>query len=206
MSPLCKIDFEGGAAWAQQAPVELAGALAAAGEKRLFASGRRLFSFGEAAGGVFLILKGRARAVLAGEPGRELLSLTTGPGSLLGVPSALCAKNYQFDVQAVETLEAVYLPAEQLNELLRLRPELGIQVMSMMCEELSALGRTREHLSRCQNKECGLHGYCSHEAAAPPPLKPTTGLNGPPVGYCSHEAAATTPLKPTTGLNGPPVE
>lgn len=165
LSPLCKIDSDDGAAWAQQAPAELAGALAAAGEKRLFAGGRRLFSFGEAAGGVFLVLKGTARAVLAGGQGRKLLSLTAGPGSLLGVPSALCAKSYQFDVECVEALEAAYLPVAQLNELLRLRPELGMQVMSMMCEELSALGRTREHLSRCQNKECGLHGYCTHEAA-----------------------------------------
>lgn len=164
MSPLCKIDSDGGA-WAPQAPEELAAALAAVGEKRQLASGGRLFSFGEAAGGVFLILKGRARAVLPGGAGRELVSLAAGAGSLLGVPSALCDKSYQFDVEAQETVEAVYLPVAQLNELLRQRPELGMQVMSMMCEELSALKQTREHLSRCQNHECGLHGYCVQAAS-----------------------------------------
>jgi hypothetical protein len=81
------------------------------------------------------------------------------------VPSALCAKSYQFDVESMESLEAAYLPVAQLNDLLRLRPELGMQVMSMMCEELSVLGRTKEHLSRCQNKECGLHGYCTQASA-----------------------------------------
>jgi CRP-like cAMP-binding protein len=162
---LCGIESGDGAGWAQKAPEELQKALVEAGDTRQLEGGCRLFAFGEEASGVFLILQGRARAVLPGGAGRELLRLTAGPGSLLGVPSALCAKNYQFDVEALEPLDAVFVPVTQLNDLLRQRPELGMQVMGMMCEELSALGKTREHLSRCENRECGLYCQCKQAAA-----------------------------------------
>lgn len=165
LSSLCRIEFEDGGGWAPEAPKELRKALAEAGDARQLQSGSQLFAFGEAAGGVFLIVQGRARAVLPGEAGQAMVWLTAGPGSLLGVPSALCAKSYQFDVEALELVEAVYVPVAQFNELLRSRPELGMQVMGMMCEELSALGKTREHLSRCENRECGIYCQCKQAAA-----------------------------------------
>ena len=165
LNPLCEIHSSSEGAWAQRAPEELAAALVAAGEKRELESGQRLFSCGETAGGVFLILKGRARAVLPGAEGRELMALTAGPGAVLGIPAALCSKKYQFDVDALERLELAYLPQEQLNSLLLEHPELGMLVMTMMCNEMSALRQTREHLSRCQNQQCGLHGYCVQAAS-----------------------------------------
>jgi len=160
LNSITEITCGGDAAWAQPAPEELARAMAGAGRRLRVEGGKRLFSFGEAAEGVYLILTGRARAALPGEPGRELVCLTAGPGSLLGLPSALCSKSYQFDVEALEALEAAYLPVEEVNELLRQHPELCMKVMSMMCDELSTLRQTRDHLSRCTNRECGLHGAC----------------------------------------------
>jgi CRP/FNR family transcriptional regulator len=164
LNSYCEINFGGDEAWTQAAPAELALALAAAGRKQQAEPGQRLFSFGEPAAGVFLILQGKVRAALPGEPGHELMRLTAGPGALLGLPSALCAKSYQFDVQALETVETAYLPVEQLNELLRQHPELGMQAMSMMCNEMSALQQTKEHLSRCENQGCALHGFCMQAA------------------------------------------
>lgn len=158
MNPL--IEAGGDAGWAQPAPEELARALGTAGELRQVSGGKRVFSCGEAAAGVYLILKGRARAVLPG-PERELMCLTAGAGAVLGLHSALCAKNYQFDVEAMEALEAQYVPVEQVQELLRPRPDLGMQVMNMMCNELSALKVTREHLSKCTNGACALFGCCT---------------------------------------------
>jgi CRP-like cAMP-binding protein len=81
---------------------------------------------------------------------------------VLGLPSALCAKSYQFDVEAVEAVEAVYLPTESVNEILRQKPELGMQAMSMMCDELSALRQTTDHMRSCGQRSCSLHGSCTH--------------------------------------------
>jgi CRP-like cAMP-binding protein len=156
----CQISMPGQGAWAQPAPPELAKALTKAGQRRQWDTGQRLFGFGEHAEGVFLILLGKAHAVLPGGAGKELMRLTAGPGSLLGLPSALCSKSYQFDVVALEPVEAAYLPVEEVNRLLRERPELGMQAMTIMCAEMDTLHQTREHLRRCQNSACGLHGYC----------------------------------------------
>jgi CRP-like cAMP-binding protein len=148
-----------------QADGELARALAPAGQMRKMERGERLFSFGEPAQGVYLIVKGTARASLAEEE-RELMCRTAGPGAVLGLPSALCAKQYQFDVQALEDVEAVFLETEKVNDILRQKPELCMLAMSMMCEELAALRSTREHMQSCRKVSCGLHGHCTQGAGS----------------------------------------
>jgi CRP/FNR family transcriptional regulator len=141
-------------------------ALSQAGEKQKVERGERLFSLGEQAKGVYLIVKGTARAALSGVPGRELMCRTAGPGSVLGLPSALCANRYQFDVEALEDVEAIFLPTEAVNEILRQQPELCMQVMNMMCDELSALRQTTEHMRNCVQHSCLLHGRCTHSSTS----------------------------------------
>ena len=154
----------GDATWPLQAPEELVRALAAAGQMRRVAKGARLFSFGDAAGGVFLILKGTARAALRDEPGRELACHIAGPGSVMGLSSALCATRYQFDVEALETVEAIYLGTDAVNEILRQHSEICMRVMNMMCDELTSLRQTREHMQSCEKHSCSLHRSCTHAA------------------------------------------
>lgn len=149
-----------------QAADELVQALSQAGEKQKVERGERLFSLGEQAKGVYLIVKGTARAALSGVPGRELMCRTAGPGSVLGLPSALCANRYQFDVEALEDVEAIFLPTEAVNEILRQQPELCMQVMNMMCDELSALRQTTEHMRNCVQHSCLLHGRCTHSSTS----------------------------------------
>ena len=160
MKSLSQTDLSGDATPHQGAD-ELVQALALAGEKQKVKSGARLFSFGDEAKGVYLIVKGTARAALSGVPGRELICRTAGPGSVLGLPSALCANPYQFDVEAVGEVEAVFLPTASVNEILRQKPELCMQVMNMMCDELSALRQTSEHMRNCVQYSCLLHGRCT---------------------------------------------
>ena len=146
-----------------QADVELVRALAPAGEVKRVERDERLFSSGDAAGGVYLIVKGTARATLAGAE-HELMCRTAGPGAVLGLTSALCAKQYQFDVQALETVEAVFLETGTVNEILRGQPELCMRAMQMMCNELDALRQTREHMQSCGNESCALHEQCCQAA------------------------------------------
>jgi CRP/FNR family transcriptional regulator len=162
---ILQTDFCGNAT-PYQAADDLVRALALAGEKQTVERGDRLFSFGEEAKGVYLIVRGTARAALSGVPGRELMCRTAGPGSVLGLPSALCANSYQFDVEAIEELEAVFLPTESVNEILREKPELCMQVMNMMCDELSTLRQTTEHMRNCTQHSCLLHGRCTHSSAS----------------------------------------
>lgn len=163
MSPETPLEISG-AGLPCAAAGELALALAPAGQKREVAPGGRLFSFGDPALGVYLIVNGTARAWLPGGAAQELVRGTAGPGSVLGLPSALCAKSYQFDVEAVEAVEAIFVETELVNQILRQRPELCMQVMRRMCDELSALKQTRDHMTGCAKQACALHGACKQAA------------------------------------------
>lgn len=154
-----------GEGWAQPATGDLAQALHTAGESRTLSAGDPLFSFGDTAAGIFLIRRGRVQTSLPNHSGRELMRTLAGPGSVLGLSSALCARGYQCNAVALEPVELTFLPTGTLNDLLRRRPEIGMQAMTLMCEEMTALRQTREHLGHCQNLECGLHGFCQQAAA-----------------------------------------
>ncbi len=160
MDPLMPVKGCGEAAWPYQLAVDMAQALTPAGETRRLECGERLFSFGDVAEGVYLIIQGTARATLPGEAGGKLVGRTAGAGSVLGLPSALCSTHYQFDVEALEALEAVFLPTGTVNEILRGRPELCMQVMNMMCDELNGLKQACDHMRSCTNESCSLHGQC----------------------------------------------
>ena len=124
------------------------------------AKGGRLFSFGDAAEGVFLILKARR------EPHWRAAPPGTGHGALpvrvrcwdwlrLCAPSATSSmwKPWTRWKQSIVETESV-------NEILRQRSELCMQAMRMMCEELSALKQTRKHMPSCGKHGCALHGSC----------------------------------------------
>ena len=162
LSPLSEIRLCEEPGWPLRAPEELVEAVRAAGVAKHVERGARLFSFGEEAEGIYLVVKGRARARLPGAAGRELMSRMAGEGAVLGLPAALCAKSYQFDVEALETVEARFLETAAVNEILRQRPELCMRVMAMMCDELSALRQTRDHMRSCKKEACGLHEACAH--------------------------------------------
>ena len=144
-----------------QVAQELARALAPAGQKLRVECGERLFSLGEAAEGAYLVVSGTARAWLPDDAGRELMCVPVAPGAVLGLAAALCSNQYQFHVDAAETLETVFLASETVNEILRERPELCLQAMGMMCNELASLRQTREHMQGCGNRACSLHGNCT---------------------------------------------
>jgi CRP-like cAMP-binding protein len=146
-----------------QAAEELVRTMAGAGQTLRLERGDRLFSFGEAAQGVYVLTSGKAQARFPGEVGRELMCLTVSAGAVLGLPAALCANRYQFHVEAIEEVEAVFLATAAVNEILRERPELGLQVMGIMCNEMASLRQTREQMQSCAKQGCSLHGVCSQK-------------------------------------------
>ncbi len=134
-------------------------ALSPFGRKRRVERGDRLISSGEAAKGVYLIVSGAARVSLPGVKGT--VSHMVGAGSVLGLPAALCSARYEFDAEAMEAAELIFLETGSVNEILREHPALCMQVMTMMCDEMSALKQTRDHMRGCGKKSCSMHEQCS---------------------------------------------
>lgn len=144
------------------AAAELAQALLPAGRMLKLERGERLFSCGDAAQGLYVIATGSARAWLPGNAGNQLMCRTAQAGSVLGMPAALCSHRYQFNAEALETLEAAFLETAVVNKILRQKPALCMQAMNMMCDELETLKLTTERMRNCGNAGCSLHTCCIH--------------------------------------------
>ncbi|HUO60392.1 MAG TPA: Crp/Fnr family transcriptional regulator [Candidatus Acidoferrales bacterium] len=144
-----------------QAPPELAARISAAAATLLVEAGESVFTAGSPANGVYLLTSGTVRAYLPAEDGRELICRTLSAGSLLGLPAAMCAKVYQFTVEAVDNVMLTFVETAVFNELLRENTDLCMLVLGMMSDELTEIRQTHEHMRNCTNTSCSLHGACS---------------------------------------------
>jgi CRP-like cAMP-binding protein len=152
--------WSGGSASLHEAAAELAEVLIPVGQLLKLERGERLFSFGDAAQGAYVVVQGTLRVWLPSGAGKELMCRTAQAGAVLGLPAALCAHHYQFNVEALDAVEAVFLETAAVNEILRQKPALCMRVMGMMCNELDLLKQTREQMQTCRNTNCSLHACC----------------------------------------------
>jgi CRP-like cAMP-binding protein len=110
--------------------------------------------------GIYLLRRGTVRAYLATSAGREIVNRVLGSGAILGFPAAMCSRSFQFTVEALEATNLAFLETRALNEYLRARPDLCMQVVTMMSDELIELHQKRDHMKSCDNTECSLHASC----------------------------------------------
>lgn len=103
------------------------------------------------------------RAYLNTGDGREVVNRILGPGALLGVPAAMCSKQYAFSVESLDDSTLVgFVETSALNDFLRNRPDLCMQVVLMMSDELIELRQSRDHMKSCNHTECSLYESCRH--------------------------------------------
>jgi len=126
------------------APEELKKQLTLAGSKIKRAQGSYLFRRGDDVTGVFLIVKGKVSLSLDRIP-TSLPTRELGPGSVLGLPAALSDSPYSLSAEVTSEAELVYLPRQDLLDLLRDHSKLCFEVMTILSDEL---GESRNALSR----------------------------------------------------------
>lgn len=66
----------------------------------LFQKGQLLFTQGEAPKGLYILKSGKVSLILAAESGVEVMHLTVGPGSILGVPGVVTKQPYTLAAKA----------------------------------------------------------------------------------------------------------
>lgn len=125
-------------------------------------AGYVLFTEGSPAKGVYLVRKGQVRASMQSANGEEVLCRTVDSGTLLGVPATMCARPYQFTAVSLTDVEIGFVSTDQLNEFLRARPEICMQVVGMMSDELLGLRETADNMKTCHHIHCLLNSAC-HE-------------------------------------------
>ena len=145
-----------------QAPPALAEAVASIGLDVSKLRGEIVFREGSPAHGVFLLRSGRVRATLFALDGTLVIDRVLVPGALVGVPSAMCARQFQFTIEALEPCQLGYVPTNVLSEFLRARPDLCMDVVIMMSDELLELRKSRDHMHGCGHPECSLFDACNH--------------------------------------------
>lgn len=145
-----------------QAPAELFAALDGIASELHAKAGDCVFREGALATGVFLLRKGSVRAHLDHKNGGTIVNAILGEGAILGFPAAMCARPFQFNVEALEDSHLGFIETRVLNDFLRTRPELCMQVVTMMSDELIELRQNRDHMKSCEHTDCSLYGSCKH--------------------------------------------
>jgi CRP-like cAMP-binding protein len=131
------------------APEELKHHLESVGSKLEKPCGTFLFRRGDNVSGVFLVSQGTIRLGLERDP-RGFPSRRIGPGSVVGLPATLSNSPYSLTAEVLEDAQLVFVPAERLLTLLRERPQLCFDVMSILTEELT---QTRTALERVRSTD-----------------------------------------------------
>ena len=99
------------------------------GEVRRYAAGEPLFVTGDVAPGMFVLIKGSVRVVRRDPLGHSAPVVEQGPGQFVAEVGQLSGQPAFVDVHAIDEVEALLIPSENLRALMIEEPELGERIM-----------------------------------------------------------------------------
>lgn len=106
-----------------------------------------VFSRGDPARDVYLVLEGRVRLSILSSDGRELSFDYAGPGDIFGEIGALDGGNRTAGATAISQVEALLLPQKILQELIESNPKVATAVIHFLCERLRETNQTLEGIA-----------------------------------------------------------
>src|SRR5258706_4100237 len=99
------------------------------GEVRRYAAGEALFLTGDIAPGMFVLIKGSVRVTRRDPMGHSAPIVEQGPGEFIAEVGQLSGQPAFVDVHAIDDVEALLVPTENLRTLMIEEPELGERTM-----------------------------------------------------------------------------
>jgi thioredoxin reductase (NADPH) len=99
------------------------------GEIRRYAAGEALFVTGEIAPGMCVLVKGSVRVTRRDPLGHSAPIVEQGPGEFVAEVGQLSGQPAFVDVHAIDDVEALLIPSENLRVLMIEEPELGERIM-----------------------------------------------------------------------------
>ena len=102
------------------------------GEVRRYAAGEALFVTGETAPGMFVLIKGSVRVIRRDPLGHSAPIVEQGPGEFVAEVGQLSGQPALVDVRAIDDVEALLIPPENLRALMIEEPELGDRIMEAL--------------------------------------------------------------------------
>ncbi len=113
------------------------------GRQRRWPRAASVFTEGERAEWVGVVLSGEAKVSYFTEEGKEVLLAIRGPGALIGELAAIDGEPRSATVSSLEPLEALVLPAAQFREFLYANPRVALLVLEMLSRKLRDADRKR---------------------------------------------------------------
>jgi CRP/FNR family transcriptional regulator, cyclic AMP receptor protein len=119
-------------------------AVTAAGRRRTYHRGDRLFLEGDRSDAVYLVVEGRARVLTTTAEGNEVTLSVRGPGDLIGEMSALDPGSLRSaSVVALDLLRCQVISAAELQAFLDAHPRAALALLRLMIGRLREADRRR---------------------------------------------------------------
>src|ERR1700730_5519020 len=99
------------------------------GEIRRYVAGEALFVTGEIAPGMYVLINGSVRVTRRDPLGHRAAIVEQGPGEFVAEVGQLSGQPAFVDVHAIDDVEALLIPSENLRTLMIKEPELGERIM-----------------------------------------------------------------------------
>ena len=119
--------------------------------------GRIFYTPGEQSEKLFMLKKGRARLYTVAHDGRELTLAIVDAGQVFGEVALTAQQLRRAYAEAMEPVVVCAMNREQLEELVRDKPEVGIKLMGILSEQLS--------LHESRTKDIGLKEVLARPAS-----------------------------------------
>ncbi len=110
--------------------------IAAAAHSKRIATGEFFFMQGDPADRIYLLVEGRVKLTQSAADGQQALLRVIGSGTLFGAVALASGGDYPVSAQAAEEAQAVYWTPLELMELVKKTPELAINALKLMADQV----------------------------------------------------------------------
>src|ERR1700740_11381 len=93
-----------------------------------------LFVEGQEPRGVFIICNGRVKLSAGSADGRSIIVRIAEPGEMVGLPGTISGKPYELTAEALEPLQANFVPRGAFLQFLRENGEVAVRVTELLCQ------------------------------------------------------------------------
>ena len=117
------------------------------GGSRSFVAEQTLFSQGEPARGLYVVLRGRVKVFKTSPKGREQTLMIMGPGEPVGEVAVLSGEAYPASAEGLEDGEVFYIPRQAFLDLVTKEPEVAMRLLAALSARLRSFASLIEDLS-----------------------------------------------------------
>ncbi|MFY9532220.1 MAG: Crp/Fnr family transcriptional regulator [Candidatus Acidiferrales bacterium] len=111
-----------------------------------YPKGAILFVEGQEPRGVFVICNGRVKLSASSADGKALILRIAEPGEVVGLPGTISGKPYELTAEALEPIQANFIPREEFLQFLREHGEAALRVAEILSNIYHATHREVRYL------------------------------------------------------------